>query len=242
MSHDQFNMTAFHGGPKTTDTIDDYGVPTIEVRPVAVDPYWKKVARWVGVAVLIPAVMYLAVDLMNSPGKEADWIGAGFGLLFALCCVRMLKDSISTVKRHVKFTPTAFLVKRGEFPFGHHWDVFELNQPVRFTMIPHDHALWEREDNEYRKASASTNGRAIKPDSLYQNSYHVCLEHFGQRHDIITVLGRKEATAILTRLKACLEINKARAGKSGSTATEPSQQWKSMPGGLPGPGRVSNLH
>lgn len=239
------NRGAFDGGPKTIDTIDEYGVPTIGVKLTATDPFWKKVADRVGMAILVPSIGAIAINFLGSQFLRDDWVGAGTDLIVVGLVVLCLTHLIRRVKRYLKFTPQELLIKRREFPWGHDWDVFELNQPVRFTMIPHDHALWEREENEFRKAKASRSGRAIKPDSLYQNSFHVCLEHFGQRHDLITVYGRKEATAILTRLKACLEINKARAGRTGSTATEPSQQWKQTPGAiptLPAPDRTSSLY
>lgn len=245
MSYNHLNKGAFDGGPKTTDTIDLYGVPTIEVKLTATDPFWRKVADRVGMILLMPSLGMIAIHFLNSPRLQADWSGLGVDLMVVGGFLLWLTHMIRKVERHVKFTPQALLVKRRRLLFGSYWEEYELNQPVRLTMLLHDRALQEREENEFRRAKASMSGKALRTESLYQNSFHICVEHYGQRNDIITVYGRKEATAILTRLKACLEINKARAGRSASTATEPGQQWKSMPGSLPAlpaPERVSNLH
>lgn len=218
-------VSPFDGQPTTIDAVVN-GIPTTTVIAHPIDPARAVIGAavfWcvVGLVVFAPAIFGEAV--VEARGYT--------GMVWAVLVTALLGMAFfASPLVIVKFTPTRLAMRRGWFHPTR--QVFDLAHPHRISLLMHDKAQQEKLANDYRRDIAARSGTAVKPEVMYGNSFHICFEHFGQRHDIMTVYGRKEALRIVNRLQACLEINKARAGTGGS-ATRPDQQWKTSPGDLP---------
>ena len=70
----------------------------------------------------------------------------------------------------------------------------------------------------------------IAPTRYYGDSFHVVFEYLGQRNDIATVYGHKDASAIVNRLKACDKRLNQLAGMGDEAALDPDDQWNKGPG------------
>lgn len=75
--------------------------------------------------------------------------------------------------------------------------------------------------------------KPIRKQRWYANSFHVSFDYLGQRNDIMTVYGQKEAVAIATRLKACDDVLDALARRGQGTPLTPADEWGDQPGAIP---------
>ena len=66
----------------------------------------------------------------------------------------------------------------------------------------------------------------------FANSFHL-LDYLGQRNDVLTVFGPKEAMAIVTRLNACDNVLDALARRGQGTPLTPADEWGDQPGAIP---------
>lgn len=225
--HDDQGQTVspFDGLPTTTDIIEN-GVPTITVEATDTEPFRMKVA--VGFVCAGLAAIFALVGTMDQRTAEQALFQ---GLMWsAIACLLVAASLFARQPVTIRFTPTHLAVRRGYF--AEQWHLFDLAHPHSIGMALHDKAMQEKLDTEYSKEKAARGGTAVQPELVYGDTYHICFSYFGQRHDLLTVRGRKEAARITSRLQACLEINRARAGKGGS-ATRPGQQWTRSSGGVP---------
>lgn len=235
MKHQPIKASPFEGGPATHAYMDASGLPVIEVTMRGLEPFGMKVGQVTGgltfVASIAAAIAAGSQPGVDDPGVLGSAIfgGGAFmgGTIYALC---------AATKAEVRFTPTAFMLRRDGLLRGH-WQTFNLAHPHHFTMLPHDKATQEQRALQSKKDAAARHGATANLEVIYGDSYHISFNYFGQRNDVITIYGRKEATAIHQRLNACLQIMKARAG-NGQTATRPQDHWAPTPGDIPGGGRT----
>ena len=110
------------------------------------------------------------------------------------------------------------------------WECFDRTLPHTFAAQPHDHARSEKKAAELRAALARSEGDIISPTEYCSASFHIALEHVGQRRVLLTVLGLIEARAILARLKACDAALDANAHKGEGIALGPQEEWGEEPG------------
>lgn len=218
----------FDGGPSTTVRTYPDGSKEYIVRIRALTPFRKKLAdttRWGvgGVAALAsclplvashePSLWFWAIPL------PAFFIGTMMGhyliqrLLRKKTVVHITKD---------RFAFSTFLG----------WRRFDREAPHALTLIPHDDAEDEQERHSMAVQQARMNGVVLRKAKYYGDSYHLCFDYIGQRHDIATIFGRKKAVACLTRLKAIDETVDGGARTGNGTALTPTDQWSRQPGGL----------
>lgn len=112
------------------------------------------------------------------------------------------------------------------------WTCFDRKLPHRFGMLQHDYAPMEKLKNEYERQKAVMDRKVLFRKPYYGDSFIVCLEYLGQRHDLLTIYGRKEASAVVARLQACDEIIEARLRQGRGAAIDPADQWGHQPGDI----------
>ena len=113
------------------------------------------------------------------------------------------------------------------------WESFDRTLPHTFAVQSHDRARSEKRAAELRTAIARSEGDIISPTEYCSASFHIALEHVGQRRVLLTVLGLVEARAILARLKACDAALDANAHKGEGIALTPHEEWAEEPGLIP---------
>lgn len=168
------------------------------------------------VAILnLPAFFVEPVLRIIAPAVIAYFV---FGWLFRIVLKRNTK---------IVMTTEAISVRRW---YG--WVRYNRNFPHQFALLNHDKTLEEKQRYELATRKASAKGQIIQKKVYYGQSFHVVLVYAGQRRDLLTVYGQKEATAIVTRLQYCdgrLNESMNIGGGSGQT---PDEEWNSTAGGL----------
>lgn len=112
------------------------------------------------------------------------------------------------------------------------WACFDRKLPHRFGILHHDYAPMEKLKYEYERQKAAMDRKVLFRKPYYGDSFIVCLEYLGQRHDLLTVYGRKEASAVVARLQACDEIIESRLRQGRGAPIDPADQWGHQPGDL----------
>jgi hypothetical protein len=127
---------------------------------------------------------------------------------------------LSTVRRHTKFLD--YTARR-----------FDRELPHRFTLVPHDWIQAELDEGEFRMQQAQLAKKPIRKQRWYAKSFHVSFDYLGQRNDIMTIFGQKEAVAVATRLKAVDDVLDAIAHRGQGTPLSPEKEWHDQPGAIP---------
>lgn len=110
------------------------------------------------------------------------------------------------------------------------WRTYDRQLPHKFALIPHDKARAEKEAHDLETRREQARGQFVSKTRYYGESYHLSFEYLGQRNDVLTIHGRKEALAVLARLKACDEVMDAEARMGDGIALDPEDQWSDQPG------------
>jgi hypothetical protein len=98
--------------------------------------------------------------------------------------------------------------------------------------LQHDWTQAEQEQQEPGGAVAQMKGKLRPGARWFANSFHL-LDYLGQRNDVLTVFGPKEAMAIVTRLNACDNVLDALARRGQGTPLTPADEWGDQPGAIP---------
>lgn len=103
-------------------------------------------------------------------------------------------------RRVLEFTPEAIRVS-GLFGFKN----YDRRWQHEFDCTTHEKAQEEEEEEVFERQMAALKGKKqkkiVRPKKYYRNSYQIVLRYAGQRVDIASVFGRKDAETILTRLQ-----------------------------------------
>ncbi len=220
MAQREWKISPFDGWPRTVHELDG----GLSVHVDALTPEGMKQADAIGTL-----VMFLLLGIGVLTMQTGRWCLIPFGsafilpLLVSACLYRALR-----AQRQVKFTPTEFKVlgKRG-------WYSFDRTIEHSFVMLEHDKAQREREGEAMRARRDQSKGQFTTYKRYYSESFHIALNYYGQRHDIVTVIGEQDARAIAARFQACDRFmdNQAKMGDRGVLA--PQDQWDTQSGGLP---------
>ncbi len=127
-----------------------------------------------------------------------------------------------------EFTPDTFGVRR---LIG--WKRFDRRHPHAFSLLPHDKARDEHDEHDLATRKAQLKGEAIQKKRYYGESYHLSFDYLGQRHDLMTVYGHKEALAIQAELAAADQIMDGIARKGLGITLRPDDDWSEQPGDIP---------
>ncbi|NKB56924.1 MAG: hypothetical protein GKS00_11365 [Alphaproteobacteria bacterium] len=218
----------FKGGPPTIVTTDNNGTTNITVQLHAVTPLRAKLSLYAalvsGAALLAFGTQSLIIDGSFSALAFAKLGGASvLTVPLALLALRQLLKRSATVR----FTPNRITVHK---ILGARF--FERAHPHSFVLLPHDKAEKEQDRHAFLDRKRPPKWWSLKRKKYYSTSFHVVLECFGERHDILTVYGRKKATAFQARLQACDAVmDGADFGDSGISLS-PDADWNVEAGGL----------
>jgi hypothetical protein len=133
-------------------------------------------------------------------------------------------------------TKTEIIMTNEVLSVRHWWNRREYDRALikGFSLLHHDEAEAERFNQEFEKAKEAQQGNVIQPTPYFMRSFHVVASFAGQRLDLLSVYGQKEAAAIAARLQLChllLDEDAGIKGRSG-VAAKPEREWQGAPGGL----------
>lgn len=220
----------FQGKPKTRLKQDRRGIPTVTIMPTVLTPLRAKVADRLATGTAVVQMIWSLLAVYELPQPELLHWGAA-AIIPWLCrpVYRVLYRAIARKKTTIVMTPDEFRI-----PGFWRWKRFDRQLPHQFALLPHDKARTEQRQHEVKTRQAQLNGRAIDKKPYYAESFHISFEYLGQRNDVVTVYGQKDARAILSRLKACDAVmdSFARSGGNG-VALRPEDEWGEQPGAIP---------
>ena len=130
--------------------------------------------------------------------------------------------------------PVEVLVTERAFSFGKGSDWLRFDRTVEHTlrMQKHDAAKEEERDERVLIAKDNLAKRARKHPAIYQASYHIIYEHFGQRHDIAVVYHEAEAQQVVAKLALLDRLANNLRRKGAGAAFDPDDDWAEQPGDI----------
>lgn len=218
----------FAGEPATTQFTED-GQPGFKVTAKFLTPGRRRLADLLGLGVCL-SICAAAITAMSPEASDQPFWAWPLATVAPLFFRRQVSDLFATTLRTT--TRIVFTKKRIRVRRGLRRQSFDRALPHRFLMLAHDRALDERERHEFA-ARIAQQGQLVRKKKYYGDSYHIVLEYLGQRNDLLTVYGRKEALAILARLKAVDEAVDRHAATGAQTLFTPRDEWAEQPGGIP---------
>jgi len=219
----------FHGRPPTRQDIGPDGKLRFTVTPRELTPRGAKAAD----ALASMCMVALAVTLFHI--GNADYVMPPATLVLLILATTwlwytpfsLLWRFLLKQETRIEMTPERFSVL--SWLGCRH---FDRTLPHKFAVIVHDTAKAEEEKHTLEIRQAQAAGRIIGKTRYYGESFHIVFEYVGQRHDVLTVFGQKEALAVAARLKACDGVLDQQAGLGEGLALNPEEQW------TPGPGDI----
>lgn len=112
------------------------------------------------------------------------------------------------------------------------WQVYNRRLAHKFALRRHDRFQLEKERIEQEIRRNKTQGRTYSQLCYFGEAFHISFDYLGQRNDIATVFGRKQAEALVTRLQACDAAMDGRDGRGDGTALAPDDEWNYEPGDI----------
>lgn len=219
----------FEGKPATQQVADVNGNPAFQIEPRILTPLRVTMVNLLSGVSAVGLFIYSLGSLagMDNPDSGSLTAALILPLVGAAAAHGMLK---SLFRKRVKIFMTLerFSV-RGLFGWKH----YDRLLPHRFAVLPHDWQQLERDQDEYRMQQAQLQRQPVKKSRLYANSFHISFDYLGQRNDLMTVFGQKEAVAIAMRLKACDDVLDALVRRGQGTPLSPQDEWGDQPGAIP---------
>ena len=218
------------GFPKTRPIIGQSGVIGYCIRPRVLTPARARIADALGTAMTL--TMFGASGSALYLTQQSDpyiWAAGLVGPLLLRTPLRRVWRQILKRRYKVLISANTVAVRR---LWG--WRRYDRTLPHRFQILPHDKARDEAESRDRRLQQAQRRGQTLTLPRYYAEGFHVVFQYVGHRRDLMTVLGKKEALAILDRLKACDERMNNAARPGDGPALSPETQWSPQPGGIPG--------
>ena len=220
-------LQALEGEPKT-EMVKVKGRTIINVEIKHLPPALAQdadEAAWCGVFLMFLApfgIGYLAQEF--TPIMGALWLAS----ICAYHPIRACFREVSHETPKVQFTE-----KTIEMSWQGKWRAFDRDHSHRFILLEHDKTKAENDELDFKRQYASKNGQVRRVTRYFSNAYVVAFEYLGQRFDIVEVMGRKEATAIVARLTLCDEMMKSLVSTRPNVVLKPEDEWDELPGGLP---------
>lgn len=218
----------FAGKPVTRQVADRNGSPAFYVQPRVLTPVRAMAANWLAGAGVVAGLAYGLSAVASTPNPDSGMLVAaatvplagGFVLYGALRS--LLRKRVPMILTLEQFSVKSL--------FG--WKHYDRLLPHRFALLQHDWTQAEQEQQDFR-AAAQRRGKLVKKQRWFGKSFHVSFDYVGQRNDVLTVFGPKEAMAIVTRLNACDSVLDALARRGQGTPLTPADEWGDQPGAIP---------
>jgi len=222
-------ISPYEGDPLTTHGVDSKGFSIFTIITKGITPGRAKFADGASVVLVVCfLVVMLAAFHPHQTPNESMVLGAVFYgvLLFGYPIFRAYWRYYLKKTTQTMMTAELFMVKRWRG-----WKKYDRTLAHFFYMIPHDKSKIEAEiiDHNIRQGNVSAAAHTMR---CYSDSFHICLNYHGTRHDILTVMGHKQACAILARLTLCDETINAQTGMGDGVPLNPSDQWNNQTGDI----------
>jgi hypothetical protein len=219
----------FEGDPHTEQVIGPDGAMSFKITTMTLSPMRARIVDIIAGAV----VGYMILIGIAVTIQQNDPWGLVFFCGGAVVLRRLIRRWIAEefeARTVLTFTADSFTVRRGR---SGRQDSFDRQHSHRFSLIQHDRAPEEQRQHEHEQREDQMKRRVVWRKPYYQDSYIVSFDYLGQRNDLMEVYGRKDALAILARLKACDEVMEAQSRKGKGTPLSPAQEWPVQPGDIP---------
>ena len=215
-------ISPFHGKPETEQYADKYGHAAFRIAALAITPQRVKFAEFLALMSAIGLTWCGFQMLANTPAP-ADWLWPArlLGPWLSYPLLNWFWRCILQTETRIEMTTDIF-----RFRSWSGWKTYDRKLPHKFSLIPHDKALEEKDEYELARRRGQQNIRK----RYYGDSYHLSFDYLGQRNDVLTIFGHKDALAILARLKACDERLDQLASMGDGVALNPEDQWTKEPG------------
>ena len=221
-------ISPFEGAPKTCEWVDDQGRTWFEIQTHTLTPLRAKVADLVaGSAALGLSGNYLYQALQMPEAPPLAWAAVLLAAPLTHPVFRKISRWLGKSYTDIHISEDRFSVRQ-----EWRWRHYDRKLPHKFTLLVHDKAQREAQRHELEVRQASARGQVISKRKYYGDSYHLIYEYVGQRVDVVTIFGRKEALRIQERLNACDQVLKQQAHQSDGVALAPDAQWDDQPGDL----------
>ena len=214
-------ISPFYGMPSTEEVLHHDGTMSFIIEPRALTPERAQLADIIsGFCVVCLGIAGIATGLDMNYRPELVF-PVMMGAIYAMSGpMDLLFRQLLKKKTRIYMTIGHFSVK-GLLGYKH----FDRTLPHKFSVIPHDKTREEQDKHALQERKDQAAGRITKRTRYYGESAHVVFEYVGQRFDVMTVFGQKDALAIAARLKACDGRLDAMAGMGEGIAFNPSDQW-----------------
>lgn len=221
-------LSPFDGYPTTRRKTDRQGQPYFTITPAYLTPFGAKCADFLTGASTI-GLLAGSIWLLQGMGHFETWhLIAALGGPF-LASPLLKTGWRSFLKTSDKITMTQDQLKTGG-PLGGR--CFDRKLPHKFALVLHDKTRREQEQYELQQRRDQLSGRVTRKTRYYAEAFHVSYEYLGQRNDLLTVFGHKDALAILARLKACDEVLDGMTNKTDGISLDPRDEWGLQPGDI----------
>ncbi|MES9822825.1 MAG: hypothetical protein ABW127_00170 [Candidatus Thiodiazotropha endolucinida] len=219
-------LSPFDGEPQTEPFTDDDGNPAFRIKTQTLTPEGVKRSEfWAGLSVLLLMGMGFYLLAQNPHAPAVAWFALLIGPPFAYRFFEKFWAYSYIQQTEMVMTINQFRIKR-----GNQWQLFDRTLAHKFKLFDHDKTRDEKDANEFAVRKAQARGQVIAPKRYYGDSFHVVFEYLNQRNDIITVYGRNEAAAIVTRLRDCDDRLNQLSGMGDGATLNPDDQWSKGPG------------
>lgn len=222
-------LSPFAGKPKTRQITGRDGAPVFIVSPRVLTPFRAKIADTLTLWGAIAGIGFALLRVADMPGATEWHFAAAIG--GPVIAAVVLKDAVRWLfkkRRHIKLSLDEVAVRRFFF-----WKRFDRQLPHKFSLIVHDKAQAERDMHEFQIMEGQLRKQPVRKSRYYTESWHLSFDYVGQRNDLLTVFGAKDAQAVLARLKAIDEVLDAVMRKGHGTPLSPQQEWGEQPGEIP---------
>ena len=224
------HISPLAGKPRTRVRENAAGAAGFHITPRVLTPFRAKAADNLHLWLCVLWLMFCAVACATNP-KPLLWALGESAAMFVVAyfLLRIVIVWAFRAKTEIRLDADAVKVRRWLW-----WRSFERSQVCGFALLQHDAAEDERLQHEFEKQEAAQKGKVAKPTPYYLRSFHVVMVYAGQRVDLLSVYGQKEASAIVARLQLCNQkLDEAAGVRAGPRAgTDAAIDWRDSPGGV----------
>ena len=221
-------ISPFDDEPLTERFTEKNGDMAFRVKPLVLTPERVKLARFLAGLSTFGLMVGGFYALTDKPDVTIWlWLAILLGPVLAFPLLNGFWQSSFYITIEIILTTDQF-----KFRSQGRWQIYDRRLPHKFALILHDKTQAEKDANELAVRQGQAHGQVIAPKRYYGDSFHLSFEYLGQRNDVLTVYGHKEALEILNRLKACDEVLDGEIHMGDGTALDPEDQWTDQPGGI----------
>jgi hypothetical protein len=219
----------FAGFPAASLSYDPSGGPVFHVEPRILTPLRAVVLRHASDLAIFAGIgggLWAAFSAEN----PNVWMFAA-AVIIPIALERAIRKTLeSFIRKRVRLRLT---LDRFSIEKWYGWRHFDRQLPHRFAVLPHDWMQAEADMEELRQQEMQLKHQPTLRYRLYGESFHLSFDYLGQRNDLMTVYGQKDAVAVAMRLKACDDVLDALMQRGHGTPLDPGKEWSQQPGAIP---------